>query len=259
MDEQVAPTTTVENVDVQISNTQQYDFYDENADNTMLSNEGQLEGTGEQPEASPETPEAGSEASQTESAETTEQLTEQIAKNNSTIKAVNKDLKAKGVDFNAVIKEYEEFGGLSGETMANLGKAGYPKEVIQTFIDSRNMLAEKFTQAVYQRAGGEQEFKRITQWAGQNLPESTVTAFNKAIDSDNLEMIGLMIDGMKSRMVAKHGTRNPSVIGSGASPTADNKGFESKDAMIKAMSDPRYGKDSAYMREIEQKMLHTRF
>jgi hypothetical protein len=33
MDEQVAPTTTVENVDVQISNTQQYDFYDENADN----------------------------------------------------------------------------------------------------------------------------------------------------------------------------------------------------------------------------------
>jgi hypothetical protein len=256
MEEQVT-TTTVENVDVQVSNTQQYDFYNEEQDNTMLSNEGQTAETQEQPEVNPETPES-TEASPSETADTQE-LASQISQSNSTVKALEKDLKTRGVDFKAVMSEYEEFGALSDVTMANLAKAGYPKEIIQTFIDSRAVLEQKFTNAVYQRAGGEQEFNRVIQWAGQNLPADTINAFNKAIDTDNLEMIGLMIDGMKSRMVAKHGTRNPSVIGSGASPTADNKGFESKDAMIKAMSDPRYGKDSAYMREIEQKMLHTRF
>lgn len=186
------------------------------------------------------------------------ELKQQVAQHEETLKALEKDLRNKGVDFKQAIKEYEQSGNISDRTIANLVSAGYPKEVIETFLQSRAVLEERFTQAVYQTAGGEKEYFQITQWAGDHLPESTLKAFNKAIDSNDIDMIGLMMSGIKAKMEASRGTANPSILGSsgGVSPV-QSKGFASKADMIKAMSDPRYGVDSAYTRSVEDKMYYT--
>lgn len=169
-----------------------------------------------------------------------------------------KDLKVKGVDFNQAVKEYNEYGALSSQTMADLARAGYPKEVVETFIESRQVLENKFTNAVYDAAGGEKEYARLTQWAAQNLPSKVVNSFNRAIDSNNLEAVSLMLDGIKAKMTAKQGTRNPSIIG-GATTAPSTKGFTSKAEVIEAMSDKRYGRDAAYTASVERKMLYTNF
>lgn len=198
----------------------------------------------------------------TESTETTEtstsDLNTQIEKHTKAVDALAKDLKVKGIDFNDAVKEYNEYGALSSQTMADLAKAGYPKEVVESFIESRQVLESQFTDAVYKAAGGEQEYGRIVDWAKSNLPQKVANSFNKAIDNNNLEAIELMLEGMKSKMRAQQGTRNPSILG-GATNTASQKGFVSKSEVIEAMSDKRYGRDAAYTAEVERKMFYTNF
>lgn len=187
-------------------------------------------------------------------------LANDVAKHQDTLKALEKDLHNKGVDFKQAIKEYEESGNISSRTLANLVNAGYPKEVIESFIEGRHAIEERFTKAVYESAGGEEEYFKMTQWAANNLPQSTLKAFNKALDSNDLDLISMMVAGIQSKMNATRGTSNPTLLGStqGAGG-GEPKGFASKQDMIKAMSDPRYARDPAYTRSVEQKMLYTVF
>lgn len=187
-------------------------------------------------------------------------LANDVAKHQDTLKALEKDLRNKGVDFKQAIKEYEESGNISSRTLANLVNAGYPKEVLESFIEGRHAIEERFTKAVYESAGGEEEYFKMTQWAANNLPQSTLKAFNKALDSNDLDLISMMVAGIQSKMNATRGTSNPTLLGStqGAGG-GEPKGFASKQDMIKAMSDPRYARDPAYTRSVEQKMLYTVF
>lgn len=187
-------------------------------------------------------------------------LANDVAKHQDTLKALEKDLRNKGVDFKQAIKEYEESGNISSRTLANLVNAGYPKEVVESFIEGRHAIEERFTKAVYESAGGEEEYFKMTQWAANNLPQSTLKAFNKSLDSNDLDLISMMVAGIQSKMNATRGTSNPTLLGStqGAGG-GEPKGFASKQDMIKAMSDPRYARDPAYTRSVEQKMLYTVF
>lgn len=218
-----------------------------------LSTENQ-EGNQDNPDAKPEEAPSGTESA-TKEAEV-DDLREQVAKNEKAISDLKKDLKTKGFDFNEAVAEYEATGALSDKTLANLMSAGYPQTVVESFIESRKALENRFVNAVYDSVGGEKEYNRIVNWASQNLSQKTVDSFNRALDNNNIDAITLMLEGMKSKMVARHGTRNPAIVGANTSSTA-NKGFTSRDEVIKAMSDPRYGRDSKYTREIELKMFNT--
>ena len=186
-------------------------------------------------------------------------LEEDIAKHDKLTASIEKDLKNRGYDIKRAMKEYEETGDISTRTLADLAAAGYPKELVESILSSQKALEERFVNAVYDRAGGKAEFERTVQWAAANLPQGTVDAFNEAIDSSNLEVISLMLEGIKSRMVSARGTANPTIIGGAGGSSGATKGFASKVDMIKAMSDPRYGRDSTYTRSVEQKMLYTNF
>lgn len=215
-----------------------------------------VEGIAQDPQGNQETTEQ-TEPSKAEPT-TSDDLNAQIDKHTKALDSLAKDLKVKGVNFEDAVKEYNEFGALSSQTLADLNKAGYPKEVVEAFIESRQVLEERFTNAVYKAAGGEKEYARITEWAKHNLPSKVVNSFNRAIDSNNLEAISLMLSGIKAKMTAEHGTRNPSILG-GATSGATSKGFSSKAEVIEAMSDKRYGRDAAYTASVERKMLYTNF
>lgn len=186
-------------------------------------------------------------------------LEEDIAKHDKLTASIEKDLKNRGYDIKRAIREYEETGDISTRTLADLAAAGYPKELVESILSSQKALEERFVNAVYDRAGGKEEFERTVQWAAANLPQGTVDAFNDAIDDSNLEVISLMLEGIKSRMVSARGTSNPTIMGGTGGSSGATKGFASKADMIKAMSDPRYGRDSTYTRSVEQKMLYTNF
>jgi hypothetical protein len=241
-------------VDIMISGTQQLTLDDDDGDEStgMLKDGGSndavpVEEPQEEPQAEPTAEPQG---------EPQVALNDKIEKHTKTLDALGKDLKAKGVDFNQAIKEYNEYGALSSKTMADLAQAGYPAEVIEGFIESRQNLESEFTNAVYNSAGGEQAYNKVIEWAQGNLSNKVLSSFNRAIDNNNLEAVTLMFEGMKAKMIAKQGTRNPTIMGGGVT-TGGYKGFSSKQEVVEAMSDPRYGADPSYTRAIEMKMYYT--
>ena len=188
-----------------------------------------------------------------------EDLQEEVDKHSKAISSIKEDLKGKGVDFNSAVKEYETKGSLSEETIEALNKAGYPPEVIEAFIEGRVAMEERFTKAIYESVGGEKEYRSIVNWASQNLTKKSIDAFNRAIDNNNINAITLMLEGMKAKMVVKMGTAKKSIHGGASAPNGSPKGYNSKADVIKAMSDPRYGRDAGYTRMVEQQMWATNF
>lgn len=238
-------------VDIMISDTQQLSL--DGDDTSGMLKEG---GTDAAPVSEPEGDPQGEPQAEPQQGEPEGDLNVKIDKHTKTLDALGKDLKAKGVDFNQAIKEYNEYGALSSKTMADLAQAGYPSEVIEGFIESRQNLESEFTNAVYNSAGGEQAYNKVIEWAQGNLSNKVLSSFNRAIDNNNLEAVTLMFEGMKAKMIAKQGTRNPTIMGGGVT-TGGYKGFSSKQEVVEAMSDPRYGADPSYTRAIEMKMFYT--
>lgn len=196
----------------------------------------------EEPQEGTEDIKAGEEAS----------LDTQRESNDKAIEALGKDLISKGVDFLGAIEEYQNNGELSQKTYEALEKAGYPKEVIQGFVETRKAIDNKYAQDVMNHVGGEKDFRELQTWMKGNLSKAELDAYNEAVNSDNLNAVKLILDGIQAKRVAKQGTRRATLLG-GASKSAP-KGFSGRDEMIKAMSDPRYGIDRAYTISVERKM-----
>lgn len=169
---------------------------------------------------------------------------------------VKADLANKGVNYDALAKEYEENGKLSEESMKALKGAGYPESVVNAFIKSFEAQVQEYTNAVYKMAGGEAEYGRLCEFI-KSLGEADVQAFNETIDSGSLTQLSALINGYKAQMTTKYGTSNRSILGGAGS--VDNRGFNSKDAMVKAMNDPRYGTDMAYTEKVQRMTMQSNF
>ena len=169
---------------------------------------------------------------------------------------VKADLETKGVDYDALVKEYEDNGKLSEESMKALKGAGYPETVVNAFIKGFEAQVNEFTNAVYKMAGGEAEYGKLCNFI-KGLGEADVQAFNETINSGSLTQLAALINGYKAQMTTKYGTSNRSILG-GAN-AVEAQGFNSKDAMIKAMNDPRYGNDMAYTERVQRMTMQSTF
>lgn len=203
-------------------------------------------------ETKEETPEEAQEESTEEETEDAPKDTQRES-NDKALEALGKDLIAKGVDFLGAIEEYQNNGELSQKTYEALEKAGYPKEVIQGFVETRKAIDNKYAQDVMNYVGGEKDFRELQTWMKGNLSKSELDAYNEAVNGENLNAVKLILDGIQAKRVAKQGTRKATLMGNVASKSAP-KGFSGRDEMIKAMSDPRYGIDRAYTISVERKM-----
>lgn len=244
-------------IEIQETTTDQLEFEGNEDGDPLQNDEGGDESDNNIEEPNDESTNDSSSDSNSDEGEADENLQDEVDKHTKAVESLKKDLKDKGVDFNAAVKEYERTGDLSEETIKALEDAGYPVEVVESFIEGRKAIEAKFTHAVYESVGGEKEYQKIVTWASNNLQKKSIDSFNRAIDNNNIDAIVLMLEGMKAKMVAKMGTAKKSIHGGAKSHQSQPKGFTSKADIIKAMSDPRYGRDAKYTQEVEQMMWAT--
>lgn len=168
-----------------------------------------------------------------------------------------KELADKGVDFDALTKEYEENGSLSEASMKALADAGYPKSVVDAYIRGMEATAERYVDAVMDIAGGKEAFTQMVEFI-KGLGQEEINAYNSAIEEGNLSKLSVMFDGYKARMVSKYGTNNRSILG-GSSSGSMGRGFANKNAMVKAMNDPKYDSDPEYRAKVQNMIMYSDF
>ena len=186
-----------------------------------------------------------------------EPLQKQMETNTQAITSVGKDLISKGVNLENAINEFEESGQLSEATLKAIEKAGYPRDVVNGLIEARRALDDAYTQKIYDYVGGEKEYQSLANWMRGNLSKDTINAFNEAVDGGNINVVKMMLDGVKAQRISKQGTRKPMIIGGTTKGTPSNQGFANKQEMVTAMSDKRYGVDREYTLSVERKMMYS--
>lgn len=99
--------------------------------------------------------------------------------------------------------------------------------------------------------GGENQYQKLMQWAGQNLPDKEINAFDGLINTGNVDAIQLGVQALKSKYEEANGYEGRMLTGK-AAQTADV--FRSQAQLVAAMSDPRYDTDPAYRQDVVAKL-----
>lgn len=189
----------------------------------------------------------------------TNNVQEAFAQQQQATEELQKDLAERNVDFKSLEEEYTKNGQLSSASLEALANAGYPKEVVDAYISGVEANQEKFYNAVVGFAGGEDEYRQVAQFVSSQ-GDKAVQDFNDTINTGNLGVINMVIQGVKANMKAVNGTTNQTILGQSTGGTADNtNAYLSKQQMLDAMNDPRYDKDPIYRKQVEQKIINSNF
>ncbi len=214
----------------------------------------------EEPEQQDEQPKQSEEADkqtedQKEEQEQKDDLQATVDEQNKAAEDVKADLANKGVDFDKLSEEYDKNGSLSEDSMKKLEEAGYPKSVVSAYIAGLEATAEKFVNDVVSHVGGADKYRQIAQFIATS---GQAEAYNAMLEKGNLSEIKLALDGFRARMQARTGSTGRSILGGGGSGKVNN-GYGTKQEMVKAMSDKRYGRDKGYTMEVQRKVMNSSF
>lgn len=161
-------------------------------------------------------------------------------------------------DIEFMMKEYEDSGKLSEATLDKLAEAGYPRSFVEAYIQGQEALANQYQNEVYNFVGGKDNFDKYVDHLQRTSP-ATVDALENAIVNCDMTSIKGILQLTRESMATKFGRKaERSVVRQTTNVQAPKQiGYGSKQELVAAMSDARYGRDTAYTREVEQKVLHT--
>lgn len=159
-----------------------------------------------------------------------------------------------GLDYAAFNQEFQEKGELSEESYKKLTDSGIPKDMVDAYIEGQKAIVAASVTEVFNSVGGEDSYRRMTEWAKTAYTPQQIEAFNKATSGSKEEMLQA-VAGLKSRFDQAYG-RSPQLLG-GQGADAGTAGFASRNEMTTAMRDPRYSKDPAYRKSVEARLAAT--
>lgn len=155
-----------------------------------------------------------------------------------------------GLDVNAMSAHFAQNGSLSEDHYAALEKAGIPKAFVDQYIEGVQASANQAKESILGKVGGEEQFQAMAQWAKASLTAAELDAYNKAVDGNDLLAAENAVLGLAYRYQSEMG-KAPKLVGGQSAGTSS---FQSVAQLVEAMKDPRYAKDPAYRRDIEQRL-----
>ena len=144
----------------------------------------------------------------------------------------------------------------SDETLETLSEMD-PTDIAQMYLQQREamqpveMTDEQVT-TLKDSIGGDEQYENMLGWAADNISEQDQELFDTAIDRGDPLTTFFAIQALNSRFLDSTGTEGEMVTG--RAPTSSGDIFESQEALVEAMSDPRYDKDPAYRKSLMNKL-----
>ena len=161
--------------------------------------------------------------------------------------------------------EFNEKGEVGAETLEKFQQMS-SKDLVSAYMEMQSIaakapatptqdspdLTDAEVNSIKNSAGGEQEYSNLLNWASQNLPKSTVDAFDTLCDSGDVQSIQLAVSGIKAQYENANGYEGRML--SGKPPQSSGDVFNSQAQVVEAMSDPRYDNDPAFRQEVMNKL-----
>ena len=113
-------------------------------------------------------------------------------------------------------------------------------------------ISDSDVNTIQNAAGGKQKYSEMVTWAGNNLPQDQVKAFDDIVNGGNVTAIQLAVAGLKSQYENANGYEGRML--SGKAPYSGGDAFRSQQELVTAMNDPRYDRDPAYRQDVIDKL-----
>ena len=160
-----------------------------------------------------------------------------------------------GLDMSSLQKEYSEKGELDAKSYEALEKVGISKQYVDNYIAGQEAIANQQAVEIKETVGGDEAYQEMVDWASKNMTEGEKQAYNKAVNSGDMDTVKLAVNALKGQFERANGVE-PKLVTGKAQPTAE-QGFESWAQVTEAMSNPRYAKDIAYQNEVKNKLANS--
>ena len=155
--------------------------------------------------------------------------------------------------------EFSEKGELTAETIAKFSSMS-SQELVEAYMQVQGQLPQASQEAevadistavvneVKNAAGGETAYNNMVQWAGENLEQSSIEAFDSIVNSGSVDAIKLAVSGLKAQYENSNGYEGTMLTGK--APTNTKDVYRSQAELVAAMSDRRYDNDPAYRQDV---------
>ena len=152
---------------------------------------------------------------------------------------------------------------LSSETLAKFSSMS-SQELVEAYMQVQGQLPQASQEAevadisnavvneVKNAAGGETSYNNMVQWAGENLSQTSIEAFDNIINSGSVDAIKLAVSGLKAQYENSNGYEGTMLTGK--APTNTKDVYRSQAELVAAMSDRRYDNDPAYRQDFIAKL-----
>jgi len=155
-----------------------------------------------------------------------------------------------GLDMATFNEEFASAGTLSAESYAKLEQAGFPKDLVDVYVDGLKARVQSFEASVYAPVGGKDGYTALIQWAKSNVSDEHKRVFNEAIQSGDQDRAALAVQAL----IALRGGAGRLLNGKTTSAPQGVQPYGSQAQAVAAARDPRYRTDPAYRADHEARL-----
>lgn len=191
--------------------------------------------------------------------EDTEETTETLERNPNVTEeeftAAENAVEKAGLNLEAVSKEFFDNDGLTDDTYASLATAGFPKDMVDTYIQGLTSRSGDVVEAVYATVGGNEQYDEMITWAADNLSPTAQAAYDKAVQSGDREAATLAVRGLKAQWseATADTTVEPDETVEAKGSVASS-GYEHMDDYLADLADPQYTKSQSFRDNVQRKL-----
>lgn len=151
-------------------------------------------------------------------------------------------------EMNAYAKQFFDNGKLDDGAYEALQAKGIPRAMVDQYIQGQQAMYQQAQAQVETALGGAEQVQKILAWAGTNLPQARQDALNAQLATADPATAATLLRGLaQEAMIPTGGLAASTNPGLAANP------FYNTAELQQAIEDPRYGKDHAYTREVQER------
>lgn len=164
-------------------------------------------------------------------------------------------LKAAGLAEDRVLDELATLRDLSPESREALAKQGVSKAIVDMMVKGFLTQQEANDAAIYEAAGGKDEWDKLSKFIGSEYSQAEVDAFNEALMSPYAKYA---IKEAQERFNKRVPGRNESRLIDGEGTTTPTQtGYRSRAEMKRDMADAKYRNDPTFQAEVAEKIRYA--
>ena len=205
-------------------------------------------------EKNSEDSEATSGSNDTDESEETSEETEETEEDSPAL-ALIREASAEYYDNDGALKPetLEKFNEMSSQDLVSAYLQAQKESTQQPQQQQQEIdVSDNDINSIKNSVGGENEYSKIVQRAGENLDSTAISAFDQLVSTGNVPAIKLAIAGLKSQYENTNGYEGRMLTGKAAKTSGDS--FRSQAELVRAMGDPRYDNDPAYRQDVIDKL-----